>query len=980
VTLESAHRPATATKRENRQVTRSAVPVRSATPGDRMAAVVSRIGNWNANALLRDRAIGAPACPADVDRPVGVQAKLSMSRPGDPDEREADRIADQIMASSQSVAAPSPCPTCAASGSSCPKCREDKKIQRTAVPGVGQGSGAPALGLGGAGVPLDAPIRAFFEPHFGVDLANVRVHTDDAADRATSSIGARAFTLGSDIAFARNEFAPETTNGKHLVAHELTHVIQQSQAASPNTSAQQPLRPQLTSPPKVQGAWYDFAVDAAEWVGGEVAEGAEAVWGGAKRVGGWVKDEAARVGGAAWECFKATGSSIGDLMTGHLPNPRQLLNLPEPADDSPIGVMDVIMALLQHPCVRMIPGYPVFAAAASKLPDVYAFLKGAWAIVKDPDRITSAIQGALAPMMSDVAGRSREQVESALALSPALRKHLAGIWRHFEPKLLEFGQNWWGMLKQSAWDLLWPWDGFGGDLAAIWETLKKTGSDIWAFDIDSAADDILALWREANQMIGRLYGWFAIASILIGAIIGAFFGGAGAIPGAMLGAEFAMAVGEGLLISTVAAEGLTITKAVYDLAAGKQSDEKNEADYERIANSSIVLGITGALVLLGAIAARFARGVISRVAGKFWPRAAEIPVPEAPRPAEPAPRPAEPAPGAPRPTEPAPVPEGEPARPAEADRPVEGPPTVRETPSADGQRDLQIKEDGRCEVCASPCADIRAKYEAELAADPQLAAELDATSRMTDVDAQAAEYKRIEQKLADQRSGTSATPGPAQEKTVEPETDLATSRAEPGKLEEPSETKSPEQKAAEQKAKMEKLKADREARLRKERLDRAYEEAEQKAHKEGKNSAYDDVSPDNREWIEQSPRQKELAYDPAHRGWTDGSVSEAKAMLDAEQRGLVDPPLTRNLDNTSDFNTPRGEVDHFGPRALDPEADANALVGKLTLKTYDVYLDAEKITPTQEDALIAKTEAKLAAEGKSDLIKKVISSRKGRLK
>lgn len=158
----------------------------------------------------------------------GVQAKLSMSQPGDPDEREADRMADRIVGSG-TEAAPAKCTACAASGSTCPKCAEEKKIQRKALPGAGQAPSAHVPGLRGAGHPLAAPIRVFFEPHFGADLGNVRVHTDDSAGRTASSIGARAFTLGSDIAFARNQYSPETSDGKRLLAHELTHVMQQSE-------------------------------------------------------------------------------------------------------------------------------------------------------------------------------------------------------------------------------------------------------------------------------------------------------------------------------------------------------------------------------------------------------------------------------------------------------------------------------------------------------------------------------------------------------------------------------------------------------------------------------------------------------------------------------------------------------------------------------------------------------------------------------
>jgi hypothetical protein len=75
-------------------------------------------------------------------------------------------------------------------------------------------------------VPLPAGERAYFEPRFGRDLSDVRIHTDEAAASASSGINARAFTLGSDIAFARGEYAPGHREGRRLIAHELAHVMQ----------------------------------------------------------------------------------------------------------------------------------------------------------------------------------------------------------------------------------------------------------------------------------------------------------------------------------------------------------------------------------------------------------------------------------------------------------------------------------------------------------------------------------------------------------------------------------------------------------------------------------------------------------------------------------------------------------------------------------------------------------------------------------
>ncbi|MEU6071477.1 DUF4157 domain-containing protein [Streptomyces sp. NPDC047082] len=83
------------------------------------------------------------------------------------------------------------------------------------------------------GMILDQEVRLPFEARWGHDFSRVRVHSDEAADRATQSIGAQAFTLGLDIAFARGAYAPDTSEGSDLLAHELAHVIQQRGSPSP---------------------------------------------------------------------------------------------------------------------------------------------------------------------------------------------------------------------------------------------------------------------------------------------------------------------------------------------------------------------------------------------------------------------------------------------------------------------------------------------------------------------------------------------------------------------------------------------------------------------------------------------------------------------------------------------------------------------------------------------------------------------------
>jgi hypothetical protein len=85
----------------------------------------------------------------------------------------------------------------------------------------------------GHGRALDAPVRDRVGEALGDSLADVRVHSDERADTLARSVSARAFTTGTDIFFARGEYEPRTTGGEALLAHELTHVVQQR--GSPTT-------------------------------------------------------------------------------------------------------------------------------------------------------------------------------------------------------------------------------------------------------------------------------------------------------------------------------------------------------------------------------------------------------------------------------------------------------------------------------------------------------------------------------------------------------------------------------------------------------------------------------------------------------------------------------------------------------------------------------------------------------------------------
>lgn len=87
--------------------------------------------------------------------------------------------------------------------------------------------------LGQAGQPLDASTRSFMEPRFGFDFSRVRIHTDALAAESATAINALAFTVGNHIVFGANQYMPDSRVTRSLLAHELTHVVQQSQSGGP---------------------------------------------------------------------------------------------------------------------------------------------------------------------------------------------------------------------------------------------------------------------------------------------------------------------------------------------------------------------------------------------------------------------------------------------------------------------------------------------------------------------------------------------------------------------------------------------------------------------------------------------------------------------------------------------------------------------------------------------------------------------------
>jgi Domain of unknown function (DUF4157) len=148
---------------------------------------------------------------------VPVQAKLKVNRPGDSFEEEADRVANGIGKKD----------SCACGGE-CASC-SSKRVQRMSDGPAAESADVDPV-LHGPAHSLDGTTRAFMEPYFGHDFSRVQVHSDPTAAASADSLGARAYTVGHHLIFGPGEYRPHTSDGRHLIAHELTHVTQQSAA------------------------------------------------------------------------------------------------------------------------------------------------------------------------------------------------------------------------------------------------------------------------------------------------------------------------------------------------------------------------------------------------------------------------------------------------------------------------------------------------------------------------------------------------------------------------------------------------------------------------------------------------------------------------------------------------------------------------------------------------------------------------------
>ncbi len=192
--------------------------------------------------------------------PLSLQPKLKINSPSDRYEQEADSIANKVMRIPPTFTQPKPyknenitedtiqqrplaaqISTLNLDGNAqrkCAKCEEEEKqVLQTKSNSSTTEAASNALTnqiqqSNGSGQSMDTNTKSFMESRFGTDFSNVRIHTNNSAQNMNQEINAKAFTVGNNIYFNQGEYNPDLDTGKKLLAHELTHTLQQGNGMS----------------------------------------------------------------------------------------------------------------------------------------------------------------------------------------------------------------------------------------------------------------------------------------------------------------------------------------------------------------------------------------------------------------------------------------------------------------------------------------------------------------------------------------------------------------------------------------------------------------------------------------------------------------------------------------------------------------------------------------------------------------------------
>ncbi|HSC79553.1 MAG TPA: DUF4157 domain-containing protein [Chitinolyticbacter sp.] len=401
-------------------------------------------------------------------------AAVAVGAPDTLHEREAERVADEVTSGPSGPHRSPPSITPLHDHSAQASCACEETVQRA---GAGPPGGELALPTGG-GAPLATPALRRMSGRFGHDFAGVRIHHDGEADRLAEGIGARAFTIGNHVYFRVGEYAPGTPAGDHLLAHELTHVVQQGGTQS---VAQRDLGDDISAGFNAGVNWVDETTAPARELVGEGVD---------------------YVAGEASEALAAAQQALVDYLQQHAPLVLALLNgsIAEQIREHVLSALDASFGGLGE----RIRSDGLLATLQSLFPEMVAGAKDIAADVAGGDcgslfalasRIGAFINRLLGPIFDDVSGVIGD-----------IAGFFGDLWTQFGKPALEAvkkvaGAAWTFVSEtaEAAWELVSPivttfgelWESYAAGFDMVWDSAASLLGTVTGFLTD-IWDDIVA--------------------------------------------------------------------------------------------------------------------------------------------------------------------------------------------------------------------------------------------------------------------------------------------------------------------------------------------------------------------------------------------------------------------------------------------------------------------------------------------------------
>jgi hypothetical protein len=813
-----------------------------------------RLGNQGTHALATQLVARSPEPKSGPGCCAGC-GQLTVSKPGDTMEIEADRVADAVMrmpASGNAAAGVS-----SGGGTYVVHRHSDG----AATPDTSPPVESNVRTLQSEGSPLPPATREFFESRMGADFSKVRVNTGARATQTAQSLGARAFTVGSSITFGEGQYAPESQEGKKLLAHELTHVVQQDGGSRGTQTAHRAASvPPISraAAPQLQAAWYNFdipftdyqfdpslegvktaagvvkdaAVDAFNWIVDQIRD---AVNSGIA----WLKEQALAIQDLINSAGAALKSAFANILSfllspfGFLIN--AFVNLDTDAisrgwaafsglvariangfkktidmffapieklwrkiDSFATGVLNRVEGLLNHWAFRKLPD--ILQDAAHTLVNA---LKLVWRTISDTvlpliQRMRKWVEGALdvvfgfvrrvlnfginviingintfgkvvlflrdffnapgkyiailaektlptfsgmesrfAAKVSEFFGGGQSSATTAAppvqvqrAPDPAADKSSAswgdignGVLEVMGRKWQEFKSNPLAIVKQLLMDLFLPVVGNVTDVIQLFKDIRDiVTAPLSASSLDEFWTSLLKL-LDIPILIYKTVTSILMRSLALPLLVASF------IPHPVV-KGVAAAIGYALLSMFIESELLDIGHKVLLLKTGKLNKAEKEKAYNRVGDSIIGLIMTGVIIVVMLILhfiASVVKGIYNFVKAKVFnieAKPVEVKGGQGGN-------------------------EGKGKGGPEENKGANGKGPKEGTLSEDGKRKIKINEEGKCEVCASPCDEVRKKYAAVMT--PEFEARIKVIEddvKLTDPEKEV-KLKPIEQDLAD---------------------------------------------------------------------------------------------------------------------------------------------------------------------------------------------------------------------------------------